>query len=180
MPSTPQRSLAAKLTLAGTPFLLLALLATAATLWVSWQLDGGAAAVNEAGRMRMQAYRMALSASTGQPAELPALVREFEGSLSTLRHGDPERPVLPPEALFLSSEHFYTLANAHAQLALRPGTADRLPYLGVIPGVDNGFIAAGHFRSGLQLSPATAIVMAQLIRGQKPEIDLRPFAVARG
>jgi two-component system nitrate/nitrite sensor histidine kinase NarX len=38
------------------PFLLLALLST---LWVSWQLDGGAAAVNEAGRMRMQAYRMA-------------------------------------------------------------------------------------------------------------------------
>jgi two-component system nitrate/nitrite sensor histidine kinase NarX len=96
MPSTPQRSLAAKLTLAGTPFLLLALLATAATLWVSWQLDGGAAAVNEAGRMRMQAYRMALSASTGQPAELPALVQEFEGSLSTLRHGDPERPLFVP------------------------------------------------------------------------------------
>jgi two-component system nitrate/nitrite sensor histidine kinase NarX len=96
MPSTPQRSLAAKLTLAGTPFLLLALLATAATLWVSWQLDGGAAAVNEAGRMRMQAYRMALSASTGQTAELPALVQEFEASLATLRLGDPERPLFVP------------------------------------------------------------------------------------
>jgi two-component system nitrate/nitrite sensor histidine kinase NarX len=96
MPSTPQRSLAAKLTLAGTPFLLLALLATAATLWVSWQLDGGAAAVNEAGRMRMQAYRMALSASTGQTTELPALVQEFEASLTVLRHGDPERPLFVP------------------------------------------------------------------------------------
>ncbi|MBX9960196.1 MAG: type IV pili methyl-accepting chemotaxis transducer N-terminal domain-containing protein [Burkholderiaceae bacterium] len=96
MPPTPQRSLAAKLTLAGTPFLLLALLATAATLWVSWQLDGGAAAVNEAGRMRMQAYRMALSASTGQTAELPALVQEFDDSLATLRHGDPERPLFVP------------------------------------------------------------------------------------
>uniref|UniRef100_UPI0035AE32B4 type IV pili methyl-accepting chemotaxis transducer N-terminal domain-containing protein n=1 Tax=Hylemonella sp. TaxID=2066020 RepID=UPI0035AE32B4 len=96
MPPTPQRSLAAKLTLAGTPFLLLALLATAATLWVSWQLDGGAAAVNEAGRMRMQAYRMALSASTGQTAELPALVQEFDDSLATLRQGDPERPLFVP------------------------------------------------------------------------------------
>jgi glycine oxidase len=63
---------------------------------------------------------------------------------------------------------------------LRPGTADRLPYLGTIPGMDNGFIAAGHFRSGLQLSPATAVVMAQLIRGRQPQIDLRPFAVDRG
>jgi transcription-repair coupling factor (superfamily II helicase) len=33
--------------------------------------------------------------------------------------GDPDRPALPPEALFLSSEQFYTLANGFAQLALR-------------------------------------------------------------
>ncbi len=37
-----------------------------------------------------------------------------------LAQGDPERPVLPPEALFLSSEQFYARANAHAQLAIRP------------------------------------------------------------
>ncbi|RCX11492.1 transcription-repair coupling factor [Extensimonas vulgaris] len=36
-----------------------------------------------------------------------------------LVQGDPEHPVLPPEALFLSAEQFYTRANAHAQLALR-------------------------------------------------------------
>ena len=90
------RSLGAKLALAGTPFLLLALLATAATLWVSWQLDGGAAAVNEAGRMRMQTYRLALTLSTGQTNELPQLVQEFESSLDVLRHGDPERPLFVP------------------------------------------------------------------------------------
>lgn len=90
------RSLGAKLALAGTPFLLLALLATAATLWVSWQLDGGAAAVNEAGRMRMQTYRLALTLSTGQTNELPQLVQEFETSLDVLRHGDPERPLFVP------------------------------------------------------------------------------------
>jgi len=32
---------------------------------------------------------------------------------------DPERPVLPPEALFLSAEQFYARVNAHAQLAIR-------------------------------------------------------------
>ena len=42
-------SLGAKLALVGTPFLIAALLSTVATLWVSWQLDGGAAAVNESG-----------------------------------------------------------------------------------------------------------------------------------
>ncbi|MCH7726426.1 MAG: glycine oxidase ThiO, partial [Planctomycetes bacterium] len=49
---------------------------------------------------------------------------------------------------------------------LRPGSFDGFPYLGKIPGLDNAFVAAGHFRSGLQMSPATAIVMSQLIRGE--------------
>lgn len=89
-------SLGAKLTLVGMPFLLLALLSTAATLWVSWQLDGGAAAVNEAGRMRMQAYRMSLSVGTGEAQALPEQVKEFESSLALLRSGDPERPLFVP------------------------------------------------------------------------------------
>ena len=99
MPAMTRRkhwSLSAKLALVATPFLLMALLATAATLWVSWQLDGGAAAVNEAGRMRMQAYRLSLSLGTGEMDAVPAQVREFEDSLAVLRHGDPERPLFVP------------------------------------------------------------------------------------
>jgi transcription-repair coupling factor (superfamily II helicase) len=38
-----------------------------------------------------------------------------------LAQGDPERPALPPETLFLSAEQFYGHANTHAQLALRVG-----------------------------------------------------------
>ena len=64
-------SLGVKLALIGTPFLLLALLMIAVTLWVSWQLEGGAAAVNEAGRMRMQAYRLSLSIGTSDQKALP-------------------------------------------------------------------------------------------------------------
>lgn len=89
-------SLGAKLALVGAPFLFLVLLSTAATLWVSWQLDGGAAAVNEAGRMRMQSYRMSLSVATGESRELANQVKEFNQSLETLRHGDPERPLFVP------------------------------------------------------------------------------------
>jgi two-component system nitrate/nitrite sensor histidine kinase NarX len=96
MPRT-QWSLGAKLALLGAPFLLLVLLSTAATLWVSWQLDGGAAAVNEAGRMRMQAYRISLSVGIGQATELlPGQIAEFDQSLSLLRDGDPERPLFVP------------------------------------------------------------------------------------
>jgi glycine oxidase len=62
---------------------------------------------------------------------------------------------------------------------LRPGSVDGAPYLGSIPGLKNAFIAAGHFRSGLILAPATALVMAQLMRGEKPAVDLEPFRVDR-
>ncbi|NDP38478.1 MAG: HAMP domain-containing protein [Rhodoferax sp.] len=86
-------SLGAKLMLVGAPFLLLVFISTVATLWVSWQLDGGAAAVNEAGRMRMQSYRMSLAIGTGETSELTAQAREFDRSLATLRHGDPDRPL---------------------------------------------------------------------------------------
>ena len=37
-----------------------------------------------------------------------------------LVQGDPERPALPPESLFLSAEQFYLRAKAYAQLAIRP------------------------------------------------------------
>jgi glycine oxidase len=62
---------------------------------------------------------------------------------------------------------------------LRPGTPDELPYLGPLPGLDNAWVAAGHFRSGLQLSPGTAVAMASLICGERPPLDLGPFSVDR-
>jgi glycine oxidase len=62
---------------------------------------------------------------------------------------------------------------------LRPASFDSLPYLGPLPGLDNAFVASGHFRSGLYLSTATAVVMSQLLRGETPRIDLAPFRVLR-
>ena len=44
-----------------------------------------------------------------------------------LMQSDPQRPVLPPQALFLAPEDFYARANLHAQLALRPATAESVP-----------------------------------------------------
>ena len=62
---------------------------------------------------------------------------------------------------------------------LRPATCDGLPYLGRVPGLENVFLAAGHFRGGLQLSTGTARVMSQLITGRQAEIDLSPFRLDR-
>jgi glycine oxidase len=62
---------------------------------------------------------------------------------------------------------------------LRPATADELPYLAKAPQFSNLFVAAGHFRTGLYLSPATAVVISQLIRGERPAVDLTAFKVDR-
>lgn len=62
---------------------------------------------------------------------------------------------------------------------LRPGTPDGLPYLGRLPNWDNAFIAAGHYRSGLQLAPATAVVISQLLRGETPCVSLESFRADR-
>lgn len=66
-----------------------------------------------------------------------------------------------------------------AWAGLRPGSFDGLPYLGRLPGLANAFVAAGHFRSGLFLSPATAVVMAQVLCGEKPTVELEPFRLGR-
>ncbi|MET0918981.1 MAG: type IV pili methyl-accepting chemotaxis transducer N-terminal domain-containing protein [Burkholderiales bacterium] len=89
-------TLGSKLALVATPFVILALVSIAITLWVSWRLDGGAAAVNEAGRMRMQANRWALAVSMRDTARLPGLAAEFDRSLELLREGDADRPLAVP------------------------------------------------------------------------------------
>jgi glycine oxidase len=62
---------------------------------------------------------------------------------------------------------------------LRPSTPDNLPLLGHIPGQENQFLATGHYRNGILLAPATAHVMAQLILGEQPSVDLAPFSPLR-
>ena len=51
----------------------------------------------------------------------PAFMRFWQDTRDRYRllHGNPEQPVLPPDALFLSSEQFYARANGCAQLVLK-------------------------------------------------------------
>ena len=61
---------------------------------------------------------------------------------------------------------------------LRPGTPDDLPMLGATdtPGY---FVATGHFRDGILLTPVTAHVMAQAITGVQPDYDIAMFSPLR-
>jgi glycine oxidase len=62
---------------------------------------------------------------------------------------------------------------------LRPQSADGLPYLGRVSQADNLYVATGHFRAGLQLSPVTGLVMSQLLLGREPAVPLAPYSPER-
>lgn len=66
-----------------------------------------------------------------------------------------------------------------AWAGLRPQSADGLPYLGRAGGMENLFVASGHFRAGLQLSPITAVLMCQLMLGRETTIPLAPYSADR-
>lgn len=77
--------------------LLIAFVSIGITLTMSWQLEGGAAAVNETGRMRMQAWRLAsLSQAGANAAQHLELVQEFDRSLWQLKTREPSRPLNLP------------------------------------------------------------------------------------
>jgi glycine oxidase len=74
------------------------------------------------------------------------------------------------------------LGEAHLEktwAGLRPGSPDGLPFLGPVRGLENLFVAAGHFRSGLQLSPGSGLLMAQRLLDQPTLMSLDGFALDR-
>jgi glycine oxidase len=61
---------------------------------------------------------------------------------------------------------------------LRPATPDHLPVLGP-SGIDNLYLATGHFRNGILLAPITAELLSRCIIDQTLPADIRPFAMDR-
>ena len=108
-------SLSRKLGAIGGILLLMALVSIGLTLWVTWQLEGGAAAVNEAGRMRMQTWRLAQTLDTGDAQRVAQLTHQFEDTLRTLRLGDPERPLFVPRDS-QSQQSFLTVQKSWLEL----------------------------------------------------------------
>lgn len=62
---------------------------------------------------------------------------------------------------------------------LRPGSPDGLPIIGRLPGWENVYVAAGHFRNGILLAPVTGKLVSQLVLEGRTDTDLRPFDPAR-
>ena len=122
-------SLSTKLVRIGAGLLIVALSSIGLTLWVTWQLEGGSAAVNEAGRMRMQTWRLtSVVEAQRPPPEVAALVAEFDQSLGLLRVGDPTRPLFVPwdDAVSREFATVESLWQVQRSLWLQPDPPDDL------------------------------------------------------
>jgi glycine oxidase len=58
---------------------------------------------------------------------------------------------------------------------LRPSSPDRLPFIGRLSDLEGLILATGHFRNGILLAPLTGRLVADLVRGRAPSMDLSPF-----
>lgn len=90
----------------------------------------------------------------------------------------PVARVLAQQAVAL----FPALAEVKAMrgyLGFRPYMPDHLPAIGADPRVPGLVHACGHEGAGIGLSAATGHLVAQLLTGQTPDIDLAPFRPER-
>lgn len=64
-------------------------------------------------------------------------------------------------------------------MGCRPSLPDSLPVLGRSPRIPNVFFAFGHGHVGLTAAAPTGEIIAHLIAGEMPAIDMRPYAADR-
>ena len=72
-----------------------------------------------------------------------------------------------------------TWAHEQEWMGHRPAPADSIPAIGEVPGIKGAFLGFGHHHVGLTGGPKTGQILARLISGGKPNIDLEPYSPAR-
>jgi two-component system nitrate/nitrite sensor histidine kinase NarX len=113
------------------------------TLWLSWQLEGAGAAINDAGSLRMRASNVAIAldeARAGRPADIAPQVALLDQTLANLQRGDPARPLFLPDTSAIRTQFDFVSFTWRALLEptiaydqSRPAN-ERAIYLDYLPG----------------------------------------------
>jgi D-amino-acid dehydrogenase len=90
--------------------------------------------------------------------------RRVEGILATVRACLPRMAAAAPEEIWSG---------------LRPCTPDSLPFLGRAAPYDNLALACGHGYIGMGLAPVSGKLVAQVLTGETPDMELAPFRAGR-
>jgi len=72
-----------------------------------------------------------------------------------------------------------TYSRTEEWMGHRPAPADSIPVIGEIPGTKGVFTGFGHHHIGLTGGPKTGRLLAQMIVGKNPNIDLTAYSPAR-
>ncbi|MBM7067125.1 FAD-binding oxidoreductase [Actibacterium sp. 188UL27-1] len=72
-----------------------------------------------------------------------------------------------------------TWDRAEKWMGHRPAPADSIPVIGAAPGVKNAWLGFGHHHVGLTGGPKTGRLLAQMIAGRRPNIDVAPYSPSR-
>ena len=70
-------------------------------------------------------------------------------------------------------------ASVTEWMGQRPMMPDSMPVLGALPGRERVLCAFGHGHYGLTQGPTTGRIVADLVFGQVPHVDLKPFSISR-
>ena len=84
--------------------LALTLMAIGYTLLLSWQLEGGAAAINEAGSLRVRSYRLAVVMEHVSSTTAEDELAQFNSTLNDLQAGDAKRPLFLPTSKLIREQ----------------------------------------------------------------------------
>ncbi len=64
-------------------------------------------------------------------------------------------------------------------VGFRPAPADSIPVIGEVPGIKGAFTGFGHHHIGLTGGPKTGRLLAQMIAGRQPNVDVSVYSPAR-
>lgn len=69
--------------------------------------------------------------------------------------------------------------TAEPWVGFRPCTPDGLPVIGPVPQYDNLVLATGHCMLGISLAPITGRLVAEVMDGESPTVDIDPLRLRR-
>jgi D-amino-acid dehydrogenase len=80
---------------------------------------------------------------------------------------------------YLPTLQLPSIEQAKIWVGLRPCTPNGLPVVDWVPGTDNLLLATGHAMLGISLAAVTGELVAALLMGKRPELDITPLRADR-
>lgn len=139
-------------------------------------------------------YHMHYAPVANQPIHSTVIDAEYGYVIAPMKHGirlttgaelanvDAPRNLAQIEAAEQIARESFPLGervDPEPWMGTRPCMPDMKPVFGAVPGVANMWCAFGHGHQGFTLGPVTGELLAAMMSGATPRVDVRPFSPSR-